>query len=124
VGIVGKKQLNLGELIDLLKQIERDDLTSVEFDFCGIAPGRLHSYRGYYEQLAIEPDNIYVLLDPFIADLEIAVGQTYEGYKGGDFTMHRDTPVWISSYGEAKNTVITGVKKIYNQVILKTRYQE
>ena len=29
----------------------------------------------------------------------LAHGKTFEGYKGGEFTMEGDTPVWYSHYG-------------------------
>jgi hypothetical protein len=117
-----KKQLNLGELVDLLKQVERDEQTTVMFDFCGLAPDKIRSYRGYYEQLSVDYREGITLLEPFISDLDLAIGQTYEGYKGGEFTMHRGTPLWVSPYGRAETTVITGIMKHYNTVILKTRY--
>jgi hypothetical protein len=28
-----------------------------------------------------------------------AIGEVFEGYKGGDFQMGRNTPVWLASYG-------------------------
>lgn len=28
-----------------------------------------------------------------------AMGEVFEGYKGGDFQMGRNTPVWLASYG-------------------------
>ena len=30
-----------------------------------------------------------------------AMGNTFEGYKGGEYTMGEDTPCWISPYGES-----------------------
>jgi hypothetical protein len=118
------KQLRLGELVELLQQIERDDQTRVEFDFCELTPGLLHSYRGYYEHLAIEPGTNPVLLDQFITDLDLAVGQEYEGWKGGRYTMNRDTPIWVAYRGHNHHTVITGAVKDYNTVILQTSYRE
>lgn len=59
-----------------------------------------HSYRGYYSDLAFEADftktksatELYNLL-------EGCLGTTFEGYKGGEYTMTKDTLVWIANYG-------------------------
>lgn len=57
--------------------------------------GEPHSYRGYYEQLAFDPEtntNVGNMLD----HAESALGKTFEGYKGGDYTMHGGTDCWIA----------------------------
>ena len=60
-----------------------------------------HSYRGYYCDLALEP---YRLASrQTVADtlnmLKDCVGREFEGYKGGEYVMDENTPVWIASYG-------------------------
>lgn len=57
-----------------------------------------HSYRGYYEQLAFEPlENTTV--GAMLACARSAFGQTFEGYKGGSYTMGKYTTVNLSEYG-------------------------
>jgi hypothetical protein len=34
------------------------------------------------------------------------LGKTLEGYKGGDFLMDADTPLWCSPYGDASGLAI------------------
>ena len=61
------------------------------------------SYRGYYEQLAIdytdEPADDFTVRD-FKNLLEEALDQgTMEGYKGGTFSIDCDTEVVLANYG-------------------------
>ena len=39
-------------------------------------------------------------------EAEKANGSKFEGYKGGDFTMTRDTPVWFSHYADTGPAII------------------
>lgn len=57
-----------------------------------------HSYRGYYDQLAFEPANNVTVAEMLECARE-ALGNTYTGYKGGDYTMHEYTEVNIAYYG-------------------------
>lgn len=105
--------ITLGGLIDLLKN--RDQSERVEFDFCGFGPDGLHSYRGYYNHLAIGyrkttwRDGEDMTVGQLREKLEAAVGKTFEGYKGGDFTMNPKTPVWVADSDEAGGTGIVGL---------------
>ena len=51
----------------------------------------------------------------YVSDiLEMAkecIGKTFTGYKGGEFLMLEDTPLWISNYGECARTVIAEIKE-------------
>lgn len=99
----------LGRLIDALKSLPPD--THVCFDFCGTTPGKLISWRGVYSQLALPPGDGSggKPVAELIADCEKAVGGTFEGYKGGDYVMDRETPVYVDRYGECSATCIIGV---------------
>lgn len=57
-----------------------------------------HSYRGYYEQLAFEPARDVPITVMYNA-ARSALGVTYEGYKGGDYTMTEDTDCWLATHG-------------------------
>jgi hypothetical protein len=57
-----------------------------------------HSYRGYYRDLAFEPAR-NVPLSAMLSDARGALGATYQGWKGGDFTMHRYTDCWLAYEG-------------------------
>ena len=84
-------QMTLGKLIERLKQL--DEQTIIK---CTIPLG---SYRGYYEDLMIEPCESGVNVVDVIKSCEEANGATFTGYKGGDFTMDLETPIFVAYYG-------------------------
>jgi len=69
-----------------------------------------------------------MLLTDFIDKLKEAVGKTYTGYKGGEFTMTRDTAIWVDNYSCYSSTAVMGLKthtgmagNLY-RVIIETGY--
>jgi hypothetical protein len=84
-------QMTLGKMIDALKILPQDMLMD------GV--GRLHSYRGYYSDLAFELTNDKVKVSDVLAMCLKAMGKVFVGYKGGDFVMGELTPLWIAEYG-------------------------
>lgn len=82
-------------LCDLIAYLESADQTkTVRIGF-----SNPHSYRGYYHDLAFEPvANIRV--SEMLAAAKSALGTTYQGYKGGDYTMGEYTDCWLANYGE------------------------
>ena len=123
-------QLSLGELIlklePMLKKTGRsEDEPNVVFDFEYLFPISLDSWRGSYEELAIgfeidsSKDRSPMSLVAFHELLTSAIGGTYQGYKGGQFVMHKNTPVWVANYGNSGNTgVFDVVDKGYEIVII------
>lgn len=85
-------QMTLGGLIEKLKSLPDD---AIVYGF-----GSPDSYRGYYSDLAFDSDgsrqSAYSLL--VLCQLE-CMGHIFEGYKGGDYLMGENTPIWIASYG-------------------------
>ncbi|MFE3123708.1 hypothetical protein ACFXHD_09835 [Streptomyces hydrogenans] len=59
-----------------------------------------HSYRGYYHELAFEPATD-IMVGSMLADARSALGTTYTGWKGGDFTMQGYTDCWLAQEGSA-----------------------
>jgi len=84
-------QFTLGELIDYLKEIPQ------ETRILGL--GDLESYRGYYSDLAFEPTTEDRTANDLLNECQSAMGEVFTGYKGGEFVMGRNTPLWVSSYG-------------------------
>ncbi len=87
-----KNQMTLGLLVERLSALPPE----------AMVPGltNAHSYRGYYSDLAFEPApemKAGELLDV----VKGCVGQTYTGWKGGDFFMDEDAPVWLSTEGHS-----------------------
>ena len=35
-----------------------------------------------------------------------AMGEVFQGYKGGDYQMGRNTPVWIANYGDVGKKIM------------------
>lgn len=84
----------LGELIEVLAaRLMADRSAMSDFGFVSA-----HSYRGYYECLAFKPGE-HVLVAYMLECARRAVGATFEGYKGGSYTMDCDTECYIAEYG-------------------------
>jgi hypothetical protein len=84
-------QMTLGELIDTMAAIPTE--TEIE------GFGEPHSYRGYYCDLAFEKIEGKITASQAHEIARACMGEIFEGYKGGDFQMGRNTPVWIANYG-------------------------
>lgn len=116
------RPLALGALIDLLAREDPKD--KVYFDFGDFIPRKLDSYRGFYDQLALGYDDDHqaqMTVGELLGEMRQAVGRIYTGYKGGDYMMSRETPVWAANYGRAPSTGIVGVRRD-TWVILETVY--
>ena len=85
----------LKELIEILEK--QDPATPARVGF-----GNPHSYRGYYDQLAFEPvEN--TTAGAMLAAAKAAMGTTYQGWKGGAFTMGELTPCWLAWEGSSSD---------------------
>lgn len=84
-------QLTLGKLIAALEKMAPESLVR------GLV--NPHSYRGYYSDLAFEPQAESVTAAALLADCRNAMGRVFQGYKGGDYVMGETTPMWVSDYG-------------------------
>ena len=89
MGERAKTQMTLGAVIERLKTLKPETQ---------IALSEPHSNRGYYSDLALEPGTNQDA-KALLADCEGALDKTFQGYKGGDFEMHCDVPVWVAFYG-------------------------
>jgi hypothetical protein len=82
--------VSLGELIRLLDQADPETL---------IYYTNPHSYRGYYHDLAIEPTDLPIKVFQLNNQLKQILDKELYGYKGGEYLMSADTPVWIAHKG-------------------------
>lgn len=136
------KTATLGVLIDALQRIldrrakaakgcdhwhdedgfRRDINVPVTFGVAGIAPAGMHSYRGWYDHLALgvgdDGYNEASMLVEFLAAIKSADGTIFEGYKGGNYEMNLETPVWVANYGRCTNTAIVDVVEGDYEVVL------
>lgn len=82
----------LGDLIQML-----DDHPNKE-QVVPIGLGRPHSYRGYYEDLAFEPQK-NVSVAQMLKTATFCVGREFQGYKGGWYKMDENSDCWIAYIG-------------------------
>lgn len=108
-------QMTLGELAATLRQFDQSLI--VEFSD-GTNPGDLDSYRGYYRFISIEHGNDPMTVGSLLSRVESSIGATFTGYKGGEYTMSRMTPVWVSDYGMASGDGVIGVAEQDGKAIL------
>jgi hypothetical protein len=87
----------LKELIAALMKADPEQI--VPLGFCGP-----HSYRGDYSDVAFEPRRNISIAEMLAAARE-ALGSTYQGYKGGDFKMTKNTECWLAYYGECGESI-------------------
>jgi hypothetical protein len=112
--------MTLGELIRALKRKDADAWLS--FDFVHFRPDcSVHSYRGYYEDIAIGYESGGdCKVGDLLAKLEAANGETFYGYKGGKYTMYDDTVVWVANHNESGGTAVVDVVEDSWRIIIKT----
>lgn len=98
--------MKLGALIDALKPLNPklpvttycpDTEWGDELHGKGIAGP--HSYRGYYDRLALEPVSGVTDVADVLRSLREAVGSIYEGWKGGSYHMDSNTHVHVAHRG-------------------------
>lgn len=122
-------QLLLGEFILLLETAPKD--AAVIFD-TGEFPGRLRSWRGRYAELALSFDGDgTATVGDLLAEAVAAIGETFQGYKGGDYVMGRGTPLWLANYGDTSHDydsncyrMLTGVRKEADGIVITTALTE
>ena len=123
--LANSPQLTLGELILKLDALG-DKSKEVSFAFESARPTGFDSWRGSYCELAIGFDfeSKRQTVEEFLSKCREVVGKTYQGYKGGNYTMSRQTPVWVANYGKSGSTGVIDVLETSYQVILVTGYCE
>lgn len=102
-------QISLGGFIDLLAQRPADHF--ITYDFAGLVPTSFASYRGYYDQLALGwgADCARPTVGQLLKLCGDTVGETFEGWKGGDYRMTLRTPLWVANPGNTGSTAIVGL---------------
>lgn len=85
-------QITLGALIAKLEDVDPNLVLEMGFS-------RPHSSRAYYQCLGLEP-SYGITVGECLENIRPAVGETYQGYKGGDFTMDTRSFVFLAIEGE------------------------
>lgn len=86
-----RTQITLGRLIAILAAMPADE----EIENLR----NIHSYRGYYCDLALELKPGKRKVKELLEESRAAMGKVFTGYKGGDFLMGESTPLWVADYG-------------------------
>lgn len=89
-------QMTLGGLQKALAMVHDDTL--VKFDN-GDVPGDLRTYRGNYNEAAISDGWGKRTVGELFEQLINFIGTDQPGYKGGEYLMHQDTPLWCAQHG-------------------------
>ena len=119
--------MTLGQLIEALKEYDSDK--TVVFDWPDMVPCDVYSWRGDYEQLAIDykesSHSERPLLKEFLSELQDAIGRTFPGYRGGEFMMYEHTPVHVAKYSYSGRCCVSGVTKgELGEAVIQTEHRE
>lgn len=116
-----REQFSLYRLITALQSCRPN--VPIIYDF-GIYPANAASYRGDYSELAFgfksEPTTVQELLDVASA----ALGAVFEGYKGGQYYMGKNTRVWASAWGYYSGLQIVGLRENKDSVTILTQHED
>lgn len=115
------RQLNLGQLVYELEKYKGEK--NVRFDFGSFSPDGFDSYRGYYEQLALGfRESPQITVDALLKECNETMCKEFTGWKGGEYVMYPETPLWVANVGRTSGTAIVGVTDYGWQVIINTAY--
>lgn len=129
--MIDSPQLTLGQLTERVESILEQwkasgegDEPCVYFDFGSLVPTNFDSWRGSYAELALgyalDDDKEGPTLSDFLKLCKETDGATFGGWKGGDYTMNKNTPVWVANQGHSGDTGIVEVLDDGWRVILAT----
>lgn len=92
----------------------------------GRGVGYFDRWRGIYSEIAIcpiEPSQTHTVQTQMELAIQ-SIGRTFTGYKGGDYTMTRETPVWVSPHGQADSYMVVGFEVLEDCVIIQIKERE
>lgn len=95
-----ESQMTLGDMIAVLDAIPKE--TQVP------ALSNPHSYRGFYEDLAFQSsrDGATISASSLLDVCKSCIGRKFMGYKGGEYVMSEDTPLWVAEYGRGGDKLV------------------
>ncbi len=88
-------------------------------------PGSIGSYRGYHDELRIEPNGREPqTVADVLKDLRRFGKSGITGYKGGDYPVTDRTGVWVAEYGESSQQHVSGVRVDGGIVVIMTEERD
>lgn len=114
------------KLEPIVKNQKEGEEATVRYDFEYLFPTSINSWRGSYDELALnfETQGEEMKVSDFLKMLKDCIGKEFTGYKGGEFVMHKGTPIWVANYSHSGNTAVIDVVDNGYVVILITGYRE
>ena len=94
--IRSKYHVTLGEAIEILEGFPPNYVTNLN--------NAAYSYRGYYSDLALDFGESTV--EEVLTTMKNVIGNKLTGYKGGEFLMDKDTPLWRASFGDTGYAIV------------------
>lgn len=92
-----------------------------------LTPELFCSYRGHYDQAALTParwapvlGHAPISVEELTARTYDAIGRSFRGWKGGEYTMGADTPVWAAEMGDDTGIAVLDVVETAERVLLVT----
>ena len=116
---------NLGSIITVLAKHPRNAAVVVEYLGSKSHPGEMGSYRGYHDELRIEPKaREPKTVADVLKDLRRFRKNGISGYKGGDYPATDRTGVWVAEYGECSQQHVCGVRVDGGVVVIMTEERD
>lgn len=114
-------RMTIGALITRLRELSPS--TDVRYVFGGCPDLRVASYRGYYDEAALgwqggDYGTEGVLAHDLAKALETQIGTVMTGWKGGEYPITRETPVWCDNAGNFSSCAVVGVTD-YGQILIE-----
>lgn len=116
------RPLSLGEFVTLLREAGKDpNWKNVIFMFGGKPNMKVHSYRGYYDHAALGwsggdyGTSSGVDANELADAIEAQYGSYMSGWKGGEFLIHKNIPLWCANDG-CFGPAIVGIED--NQILV------
>ncbi len=120
IGQIIKKCESLPNLPIIIFCNQKDNL----YGYLGSVPCDTDSYRGYYDELAIEVKVGAVYLNEFKKMMKDSLNRVYFGYKCGEYSMYEDTFVWVAPNGVSTDLAVVDVRLAEDektiQLVIKT----
>ncbi len=110
--------LTLGGLIEALEKCPPEKLVFLDEGGSITNP---NSYRGYYSDLAFEPTTLNSSAEVLLEEAREALATVFTGYKGGDYRMTADTPLWVAHYGSASGIAMIDTELKQGGLVIRTK---
>lgn len=121
--------MTINEILKALKKINDDAPVFVADTLSVELTGEVMSWRGDYDCLALGyclygDSKEFITVGKLKSILQNSLGETFMGYKGGEFVMEKNTPVYLDNYGFATGHYIARVSAFNNVCYLEIEKEQ